>query len=130
MKSSIIGAVVLGIALAGCGSTTSGSGDSETQIQTAYTGCGTEVSAMTDYNGSIEMGDDGSSLIVDGVQGDKGFEALSCVINALGISDALRSRVNSTTALQGQQSATEDGLTYEWSYHPDNGVEMTVSEDN
>lgn len=127
---SIIGVVVLGIALAGCGSTTSGSGDSETQIQAAYVGCGTEVGAMTDANGSIEMGDDDHSLLVDGVKGDQGFEALSCVINALGLSDALRSRINSTTALQGQQSATEKGLTYEWSYHPDNGVEMTVREED
>jgi hypothetical protein len=30
--------------------------------------------------------------------------------------------------MMGEQTATNNGITYRWSYHPDNGLNMVITE--
>ncbi|MBR2685799.1 MAG: zinc ribbon domain-containing protein [Erysipelotrichaceae bacterium] len=45
----------------------------------------------------------------------------------LGFSDEVMESMNSTTANMGQQSAESKKATVKWSYHPDNGLEVTYT---
>lgn len=87
----------------------------------------------------INVGDDGSSLTVDGAGASSEhlgeeytastFAGFACLLDELEVSDALRQDIVGTTAMMGRQSESEDGLEYRWSYHPDSGVQMTIRED-
>jgi len=50
------------------------------------------------------------------------------VLNELDAPDYVLSQVESTNSLMGRQSADWGDLTASWSYHPDNGLQMTITE--
>lgn len=77
---------------------------------------------------TIESGDGGHTIIIDTANEYGSVEGIECVMEELGTSDAIRSQMSSTTAMMGTQTAEQDGLAYSWSYHPDNGVNMTITE--
>jgi hypothetical protein len=60
--------------------------------------------------------------------GGKGVDAALCVLGALDTSDSTRTRISHTTSLMGTVETDENGLHYEFSYHPDNGLLLTVTE--
>jgi hypothetical protein len=53
---------------------------------------------------------------------------LNCLLGELGTPQSIIAQLGSTTALMGVQDATDDGLNYSWSYHPDNGVNMVITD--
>ena len=55
-------------------------------------------------------------------------EELECILDEAKTSDALWEQILSTTAMMGRQHASEHGWEYTWSYHPDNGLDMTITE--
>ena len=40
--------------------------------------------------------------------------------------DAVRQHVSTTRALDGQQTDSWTGYTARWTYHPDDGLQMTI----
>jgi hypothetical protein len=76
---------------------------------------------MTD----ITVADGGDSIIVEDAQE---VEGVGCVLGTLHAPQSLVSNMDSTTAMMGRQHEEHDGLTYDWSYHPDNGFNMTITE--
>ena len=52
---------------------------------------------------------------------------VACVFQHLGTPSSITAKVDSTTAMMGEQSATHDGISYSWSYHPDNGLNMVIA---
>lgn len=72
------------------------------------------------------VADAGKTLVGSSVHDPEGFE---CIFDQLGTTLALVSNFEATTALMGRQREHQDGLTYEWSYHPSNGVDLTITED-
>ncbi len=52
---------------------------------------------------------------------------IKSVHKALGISDALLLKMQSTSALQGRQNEDFDTFTVSWTYHPDSGLEIIYS---
>lgn len=90
------------------------------------------------------LGDDGATLTLDGAgkddrklrdgefvtsTGKLPTEELWCALDQIGASDAVIARMESTRALDGMQEITEDGFTYVWTYHPDNGLDIIVTDD-
>lgn len=53
--------------------------------------------------------------------------ALSCIFKQLKMPSWVRARVDSTRALDGEKTATWSGYKAFWTYHPDDGLNMTVT---
>jgi hypothetical protein len=100
-----------------------------TKLESAHVQCVGENPRFAKYSA---LDDDGKGLFVDGA-GDKSVgliaSDLACVITTVGVPDSVISRMNTTTALMGQQEATFDGITVRWSYHPNNGLDMSFEMD-
>ncbi|KRC71280.1 MULTISPECIES: hypothetical protein [unclassified Nocardioides] len=76
----------------------------------------------------LSLADGGHSIIVSAPD-DQPIDALACVLNELGTSEAIVAQMETTTSMMGRQSANQDGIGYEWSYHPDNGMNMTIADE-
>jgi hypothetical protein len=119
-----IGLVATGAALvtlAGCAGSS--------QLEDAGTYCRKEAGAKQ-FNRVVQIADEGHTLIIKTTGEDdlKGYLNYLCVTNELGTPTAITSRIGETTSLMGQQQGKSDGLEYEWSYHPDNGLYVLITD--
>jgi hypothetical protein len=100
-----------------------------TKLESAHAECVDANPRFADYS---SLDDDGKGLFLDGA-GDKSVglvvSDLACVITKVGVPESVMSRMDTTTALMGQQEATFDGITVRWSYHPSNGLDMSFEMD-
>lgn len=116
-------------------------GDFEFDTTTAAEG-GTAVAGPTILEAAVDecnligadrgIGDDGYSVDLDSSGNDGGgiaYAKLDCVLNELGISDAIRSRMGGTRALDGTLTAEQGPMTLSWTYHPDAGLDVVISLD-
>lgn len=78
------------------------------------------------------VGSDGSYLCIDtnpsdleDYSNDDAVKAIVYVNIALGLPDYLLDDMGKTTALMGRQTETFEEVTVSWSYHPNNGLEVT-----
>jgi len=99
------------------------------RVEKAYDSC----RGLHSSPGVIELADEGHSILVDtgaSVPGfeDRDFSVLGCLTRNLSTPQSTLANIDSTTALMGRQSEEHDGITYEWSYHPDNGFIMTITD--
>jgi len=53
-------------------------------------------------------------------------DTAGCVFDHLAVPDAVRQHVNTTRALDGQQTDSWSGYMARWTYHPDDGLQMTI----
>jgi hypothetical protein len=99
-----------------------------TRFEVAYSTCG----VTSTY---IEVADQGTSIIMDGPS-DKSAELGAfitdalCVLDALGIPDYVTHQIENTTSLMGLQDAEWDGIHAQWSYHPDNGLDVILTDNS
>lgn len=56
---------------------------------------------------------------------ENALEAIQYANDALGFNGSVYSQMMKTTALMGRQSAETDKYKVSWTYHPDNGLEVT-----
>ena len=79
----------------------------------------------------IGLGDDGQSLTIDG-EGDEDYSLgvpyldTLCVLTAVDTPDGVISRMGSTRALDGMQTAEWDRISAYWTYHPDDGLDVVL----
>lgn len=122
------------VALSGCAASTSGvpevldaaPEESGPSLAGAVEICGLSDSALMD---------EGASLMLDGrgeddrasTPGKLDVEELACALVALEVSEATISKMSSTRALDGMQSASDKNFEYTWTYHPDNGLDIIVT---
>ncbi|MDY7104215.1 MAG: hypothetical protein S0880_23770 [Actinomycetota bacterium] len=91
-----------------------------------------EVCAPTTRH--VRLGDEGATLTVDTEGEDPldspgaSFVDLFCVIDELDVPDVIVARMENTRALDGAQTAEWGDLSAFWSYHPDSGFELIVSD--
>jgi len=81
--------------------------------------------------GATEVSDGGSTLIVRTKPSNASGRiwsalAMSCVMEELEFPDWLVNSIGTTRALDGRQSEAWNGLSLQWSYHPDNGVNLVI----
>ncbi|KGJ82784.1 hypothetical protein GY21_00025 [Cryobacterium roopkundense] len=77
----------------------------------------------------IELGDEGQSLSMqtDGEESPGADVAdVVCVLGELEIPDSVLTRISSTRALDGRQTATWSDYSASWGYHPDNGLDIVI----
>lgn len=78
-----------------------------------------------------QLADDDTTLIIDVEGEDPGsgslsFDALSCVLAELDTPSYVISQIEGTRALDGMQSADWETYTAQWTYHPDQGLDITI----
>lgn len=100
---------------------------SGTILQEARLTCGLQT-RLDDPMAYISIGDEGRSLTmatVDGYVSDE-LDAANCILDELDTPDSTRGLIGDTTALMGRQTDSFDDLELSWSYHPDDGLGLTV----
>ncbi|MGO1267532.1 DUF2510 domain-containing protein [Microbacterium gubbeenense] len=85
------------------------------------------------FEGSIAVEDNGRTLLVSTKPADDdplGISALvlDCVYAELDTPSRVSEVISSTRALDGRQTATWDSYSASWGYHPDNGLDLIVSD--
>lgn len=116
--------------LAGCGSSDdAGAGKAEeTELTTARDDCAASADGDPEaFNEMFDVGDGGHTLIVHGAMTED-VAGLACILAAIKTPDSVISQMDTTTSMMGRQSADAGGYNYEWSYHPDNGINMTITD--
>lgn len=136
-RAAAAGPVLLAVlALSGCGSATELRPD-EDQPGAAETPANERTALDQAYLdcGAGDLGDEGYSLVMD-TQGDDdlaagqdSYEDVACVVAKLDIPDSVVARIDATRALDGMQSATWGEFGASWTYHPDNGLDLIVTEE-
>lgn len=77
----------------------------------------------------VDLGDEGQSLSMSGEGNESsgvGFEDMHCVFEAVDMPDGVLTRIDTTRALDGRQTAGWDGLEASWGYHPDSGLNIVI----
>lgn len=114
----LIGAVVGVIAIVLSGS------PKQTRLQQACKDC-----SSADGIALVSLADKGNTIIVNTGSSSGSIGGVECVRRKLGTPESIKAEVASTNALQGRKTGTADGLSYSWSYHPDNGLNMVIKDD-
>ena len=115
---TFIATLVLAVLLAGCG------GTERTALQRAKENCGGP-------DDNARLGDGGYTLTLDGAGDETGGLQVAttiCYLDVLEVSDAVRSRMEGTRALDGQREGTWGELAATWQYHPDNGLDIVIEQ--
>lgn len=78
----------------------------------------------------VSIGDKGNSLSVDtkgkdDLVGAK-MDDLACLVREVNTPDSVVSQMDSTSSLQGRQTAEWDDLKASWTYHPDSGMKLIL----
>ena len=77
----------------------------------------------------IYIGDNGQSISMSSEGNESAgaeYADIYCVLGELDIPDSVDSRIGSTRALDGRQSADWKEFTASWGYHPDSGLNIVV----
>jgi hypothetical protein len=82
----------------------------------------------SDTDDTLSLTDEGGTIVVDTRSEYGSVAGMDCVLEKLGTSESVKAEMGRTTAMMGVQEADEDGLHYSWSYHPDNGVDMVITD--
>lgn len=67
------------------------------------------------------------AVMMEGAQ-EKALEAIRYANKELGFNGAVYSKMLQTTAMMGRQSEENDKYRVSWTYHPDEGLEVTYEE--
>lgn len=96
--------------------------DTETQLRQAFSSCG-----------SGDLADEDHTVVIDSEGEDYGsgtdtFEGLMCTLGELNTPQAVIARMEATRALDGMQSSHWGDFEASWTYHPDNGLDVIITE--
>jgi hypothetical protein len=94
----------------------------DARLSNAYKSC-----SSTDTAKTLELGDGGNSLIVDTRSKYTSMAGVACILGRLKTPTSITSSIDHTTSLMGERSAESAGLSYSWSYHPDNGLNLVIT---
>lgn len=114
------GVVVLGVLIFNL------SGAGGPNLSAALSSCG-----LSSSDDGVTLGDGGKSLFLDG-EGESEYSGMAnsdewCVLDALNVPEIVTTQMENTTSLMGVQDADWNGLHAEWTYHPDNGFEVSIA---
>lgn len=109
--------------LSGSGSSSASETPASLPLRDAFDFCSMQPGYKT-----LTLGDEGRTLIID-TQSEYGpMGGLSCVLGQLATSQAVVAQLENTTSMMGVQQAEDGTLHYQFSYHPDNGVNMVITD--
>lgn len=95
------------------------------RLRAAYDTC-----QSRDTDDTLSIVDEGTSIVVD-TRSEYGNPAgMNCVLSEIDTPESILAQVGRTTSLMGVQEADHDGFHLSWSYHPDNGVNMVITDES
>ncbi|MCF6507371.1 hypothetical protein E9549_08115 [Blastococcus sp. MG754426] len=114
--------------LSACG----GDADAETSgtvatKQLRLTGAHEECKRV-DRGSTLSLEDDGNTIVIDTGSEYGDPSGYLCVIEQLDVPSSITAQMDRTNAMMGVQQAEHNGYEFSWSYHPDNGVNMVISD--
>ena len=85
---------------------------------------------LDETSSGVTLDDDGRGLFLD-AEGDEDYSGMSysdqqCVLDGLKVPSSVMTQINNTSSLMGVQDAEWDDIAASWTYHPDNGLEMSI----
>ncbi len=96
--------------------------EQESRLESAFAAC-----ESRDSDNTLSLEDEGGTIVIDtGEYGDT--FGMDCVLTQLDTPQSIQAQMGRTTAMMGVQEAEHEGIEYSWSYHPDNGVNMVITE--
>lgn len=78
---------------------------------------------------TFQLTDEERTMVVQAMDLPIDETTLNCLLGQLDTPESVLRQIGATTGLMGQLEEEADGFTYRWSYHPDNGLNMVVTED-
>lgn len=63
-----------------------------------------------------------------GSSGGLSLREIACVLEAVKVPDGIASQMDGTRALDGMQEATWGKISVTWTYHPDSGFRIILTE--
>lgn len=94
-------------------------------------------SAAEECEQTLSVADDGKTIRLH-VWGDDvtnpdifthaSMESMTCILDELETPTAVRDHMGQTRALDGQQTDEWGSFTARWTYHPDEGIQLTIRE--
>lgn len=132
MTRSVLCLAALALVASGCGSSSaspasdepSETAEPQTALEVAYDNC---VVKQKDRR-LIELADAGKTIVADGGPNSEGVEATACILGTLETPTSTITVMDATTSLQGRQSDTWGDFEASWTYHPDNGFDVVITE--
>lgn len=120
-----IGAIALALGLSACGSDPLTAGPTPEEPVSAL------ASAHEACDSAGQLADEGKTLIID-TKGEEDGDGdsmldLACLLIALETPDSVVSHLDTTRALDGMQTNEWDDLHARWTYHPDRGLNLTIT---
>jgi len=94
-------------------------------LQTVYADCSAGKGGKT-----LSVGDEGYTLVIDTGSEYGPVEGLACVLAGLETSKAVTAQMGNTTSMMGVQEANDGDLHYQFSYHPDNGMNVVITDNS
>lgn len=134
------------VALAGCGgasdastptpSATKSSAPAETMIHQARHSCDLDGGVFSPY---ATLGDADHTITMQGAPEDPEWKnirkvtglpagSITCVLKAVAVPDSVVSQMDATRALDGMQKASWNKFSATWTYHPDHGLKVILTE--
>jgi hypothetical protein len=130
-----------GAALAAFLVTACGGGTSE--LEAAHEECRAQLEDDDDVGNLLantytgQLLDNGRAIQVEGKGEDddhsERFGAIftaTCLLDELNAPESLTARMETTRALDGTQTASYDGYSYSWSYHPASGMNLLIEQED
>lgn len=88
------------------------------------------VIAAEGCSATANIADSGQSISFDTAGNDDSdgdsYDTVVCLLGRTSVPDFVTQHMESTRALDGQQTDQWNGYTARWSYHPDSGLRITI----
>ena len=125
----VAGAALLAIALTGCGGGAAATPSPTETVAPFYTA---RVNCNLTTREGLDVGDDGHTATLQSKSkyGTIGLDVseVMCMLHEVHVPDSVVSQIQGTRALDGTQKANWDGFSASWTYHPDNGLRVVVTD--
>jgi hypothetical protein len=93
-------------------------------LRTAFDSC-----SPRDIDNTLSIVDEDTSIVVDTRSEYRSPAGMDCVLSELDVPESILAQIGRTTSMMGVQDADHDGFHLSWSYHPDNGVNMVITDE-
>jgi hypothetical protein len=128
----VVGTIVTVLVLTGDSDKTSSAGVNPFQLQP--TPEAPLETASTDCVAGT-LADEDKTLVIDMMGQDYGsgtatFADIECVLDELGAPQSIVAKMGSTRALDGMQTANWSDYEATWTYHPDDGLDVILTQAN
>jgi len=85
-----------------------------------------------EFQEGTKIADGGKTLIIDGAGEETtaglSVTSLECLVKELGMPESVKAQMFDTRALDGRQTGTWPGFSASWSYHPDDGMDVVITQ--